>query len=128
MANKKLPCKKITCKPLKGRKECQTCRVRKWRASNPFLASYNAIKSRALQRGITFELTKEEFKKFCDDTGYLDKKGKEADSMSIDRIKNGLGYVVGNIRILTLSENSKRRKKGLGGWNNTSSKEANDPF
>jgi hypothetical protein len=124
-----MSCGKYNCKPLPGRKECQTCRLRKWRSKNPFLASYHHIKDRAKQRGIKFLLTKEQFKKFCDETGYLDKKGTTAESMTIDRIKNNLGYQEGNIRILSLSENVKRKKRGEGGWTAGGAERGpNDPF
>ena len=40
-------------------------------------------------------------------------KGKTKESFSIDRINNDEGYHIGNIRILTLSNNSRKGNKIL---------------
>jgi hypothetical protein len=58
-------------------------------------------------------LTFEQFKVFAIQTDYLRGKGKTVNSYSIDRIKNEEGYSIGNIQVLTLSENSKKHTKKI---------------
>jgi hypothetical protein len=41
----------------------------------------------------------------------MEKKGKNADSLSIDRINVNKGYSVDNIQILSLSNNTKKRNE-----------------
>lgn len=67
--------------------------------------TYSLLKSNAKRRGKEFTLTLEEFKTFCQETGYLQGKGKKKKSMSIDRIDHTKGYSIDNIQILSLSEN-----------------------
>lgn len=76
---------------------------------HPITYWYNIIKQNAKRRGKPFLITKEDFKQFCEKTNYLELKGKNKNSMSIDCIINEKGYVKGNIRMLSLSENSIKR-------------------
>jgi hypothetical protein len=69
-----------------------------------------------------FTLTLEQFSEFCKKTGYDEKKGKTAQSLSVDRIKSHLGYTADNIRAITLSENTMRR------YNESVKPEDNCPF
>lgn len=82
-------------------------RLRKFR--DPVAYTYNLLKSNARRRGKAFDLTLEEFRAFCDRTGYLAKKGKHSYSFSIDRIDPLRGYSADNIQILRLSTNSVKR-------------------
>ena len=66
---------------------------------------YTKLKANAKQRGKEFTLTKEEFEAFCNETKYLELKGKSADSYTIDRIDASKGYSIDNIQILTLRAN-----------------------
>ena len=63
----------------------------------------------ARRRGKPFSLTLEQFGEFCKRTGYNERKGKTANSMSIDRIRDCDGYHANNIRTITLSANTKRQ-------------------
>lgn len=94
-----------------NRQYCPKCRKRKQRAKNKLLTTYMNLKHRAKQRGIGFKLSLKEFKEFCDTTGYLEKKGTDADSMTIDRIKAWKGYEVGNIQMMTLVDNVRKGHK-----------------
>jgi hypothetical protein len=76
--------------------------------ANPYNYVYGQKKFRALERGIKWNISLDEFIDFCEKTNYLALKGKSADSASIDRIDPNKGYEVGNIQILTLSENTKK--------------------
>ena len=95
----------------KGRTICHTCIHEKQKITNPFGYWYQVLKANAKRRGKVFTLTLEQFKKFAIDTDYLCGKGKSKHSLSIDREDNDKGYTEDNIRILTLSENSKKKDK-----------------
>jgi hypothetical protein len=40
---------------------------------------------------------------------YMEKKGRGADNLSLDRVNNDLGYVPGNVKVVTVSNNSRKR-------------------
>ena len=71
---------------------------------------FNILRGNAKRRGKEFNLTLEEFRKFCKETNYLEFKGKTASSASIDRIRAWEGYHKDNIQILTLSDNVKKQR------------------
>lgn len=104
-------CPAYRCKNLKGGKKrfCPKHDARYQKYTNPVSYFYYKLKSNANRRGKVFKLTKSDFKEFCEQTGYLELKGKKKTSASIDRIDPAKGYEVGNIQVLTLSENSKKR-------------------
>jgi hypothetical protein len=85
---------------------CHKCIKRRWRAANPERAAYANLKCHARSRGKAFTLTFEEFMGIVGLQSYVDGKGREKHCMSIDRIDPALGYVVGNIRVVSVSENS----------------------
>lgn len=88
---------------------CPACKHRRWKAKNPLRYFWNCLKSGARWRGIPFSLTFEQYRDFALSTGYFNRKGKTADSLSIDRIKDELGYEQGNLQVLTLAENTRKR-------------------
>jgi hypothetical protein len=61
-----------------------------------------------MRRGKPFDLSMEEFEKFCNDSSYLEKRGREAEALSVDRVDNARGYEQANIRALTVSENARK--------------------
>lgn len=71
---------------------------------------YSMKKSDAKRRGIDFNWTFEQFKQFCKDTGYMEKKGKGPDDYVIDRIRAWEGYQPDNVQLLTQKENSKKAR------------------
>jgi hypothetical protein len=109
----KTKCETKYCKNKVKGKYCSTCRSKKSREQNPVKYSYSNLKSNSKRRGIAFKLTFEEFIQFCYQTQYLAGKGKTKTSFSIDRIENDKGYTLDNIRILTLSDNSKKGNKKI---------------
>lgn len=76
-------------------------------------ASYQTLKYNATRRNKVFTITFEYFEKFCYETNYMAGKGRSKSSYSIDRIKNELGYIPGNIQKLTVPENSRKKNKVL---------------
>jgi len=69
------------------------------------LVRYGQFKGKAKQRGIFFNISLEEFRKFCNDTGYIIKSGHRGMRYTIDRRDNLKGYVIGNIRLVTNATN-----------------------
>lgn len=92
----------------KHRRICRRCRERLYVINNPVTVAYRRLKNHAKERGISFSLTFLEFEEFCLMTGYLDMKGREKMSFSVDRVNNQYGYSADNIQVMTLSDNSRK--------------------
>ncbi len=90
---------------------CHKHRHRYQKANSPLVYHYKALKQNARRRNKIFTITLDHFKEFCDETGYLELKGRLKKSATIDRIKNELGYIPGNLQVLTLAQNA---SKGTG--------------
>lgn len=113
MAKKKHLCQTVRCGNNKASKDkfCAKHRKRLQKEKNPVAYTFNLLKSNAKKRKKFFDLTLEQFKGFCEETGYMDLKGKTAESASIDRVVNTEGYTLSNLRLLTLSANTKKRNE-----------------
>lgn len=53
-----------------------------------------------------FTITLAQFEAWCRQTGYLEKRGKEPDCATIDRINHDEGYHIWNIELRSHAENS----------------------
>jgi len=107
-------CKAYKCKNPRAGKTDRFCSKHRhrFRKENDIVAyTYNLRKSRAKQRGHSFTITLEEFRKWCAENDYIDKKGKKAGSASIDRKDDSIGYTYDNMQILSLSDNSAKQHK-----------------
>ncbi len=91
--------------------KCSTCYYNKWKAKNPLKYAYYNLKYNAGKRKKYFDLTLEQFEKFCVETLYLVGKGKTKFSFSVDCIKNELGYTDGNLQVLYLTDNASKGTK-----------------
>ena len=76
---------------------------------NPAGYCYQMLKQNAKRRKKEFAISFEYFKEFCKKTGYLEKKGRGATNLTIDRIREEEGYVEGNIQVLELGYNLRKR-------------------
>jgi len=94
-------------------KDCHTCAKRKTRMKHPLKYTYSNIKDSARKRKVTFNLTLDEFKAFCDRTGYLTKKGREFEDLTIDRIDSSKPYQADNIRALTWIDNCSQKLENM---------------
>ncbi len=101
-------CSALYCQNRTDRTLCGSCRCRKSRLADPVRYAFNNSRNRARQRGIEFTITLEWFRQFCHKVKYIGFKNRCAEGYSLDRIKNELGYVPGNIQILTVRENVKK--------------------
>lgn len=84
---------------------CWKCRSKMLKESQPVTYVLNAIRQRAKQRKIPFDITLKQFRKFCLDTRYIELRGRNPDSASIDRIDHDKGYHIWNIQIKPFREN-----------------------
>lgn len=102
-------------------------------------AAYQTLKYNATRRGLPFTITYKDFEKFALKTKLMTNRGRGKESYTVDRIDGQLGYVPGNLQVLTLSDNGYKgymerviyweegtgmRSKVLRG----NTKEQNDPF
>ena len=69
------------------------------------LYRYHDLKNSARKRGIPFNLTLDEYRGIVSQQLYITHAGVEKHQLHIDRIDATKGYEVGNIQILTCSEN-----------------------
>jgi len=90
---------------------CPTCQSRLYRANNPAKEAYRQIKDRALRRKQIFDLSFAEFLEVIEGTEYLTRRGREIDGLHLDRIKVHLGYVKGNLQVITTEENLRKQRE-----------------
>lgn len=81
---------------------------RKRKEEDPVYIRYNAFKKNALKRSKDFTITLEEFRGFCERTGYILQKGKRGKNATVDRIRNWEGYHINNIQLLTNRQNVRK--------------------
>ena len=94
---------------------CTSCRSRAYRARDPVRAAYYALRANCIRRKgrAFFDITLEEFRQFAEETKYVSGKGRTRTGYTIDRIDNELGYFVGNIRVISNSENASKATRSL---------------
>lgn len=68
--------------------------------NHPSTYVINMLRHSARKRQIGFKITLGEFREWCKQTGYLEKRGRKADSMTVDRIDPWDDYTIENIRML----------------------------
>lgn len=99
-------------------KKCPKCCKRRQKNNDPEAYTYNALKNNAKRRGKVFTITLEYFRKFCAESNYIELKGIHKENATIDRINNELGYIEGNLRVITNAANNHKRNhvdyKGIG--------------
>ena len=95
----------------KGRKVCAACQMRRVRRRNPIKAQYWRLRDSARKRGINFCLPFWYFEIFALQCDFVTLTGNTAQSLTVDRKENLLGYVMGNIKPMTRSENCIKQAK-----------------
>lgn len=76
-------------------------------------AAFEALRFNARRRGKRFTISYAYFQQFCYETAYIAGKGRSSVSFTVDRERDELGYVEGNLRVRTNSANSAKAKKKL---------------
>jgi hypothetical protein len=84
---------------------CGGCYKAEWRAKNPERAAYGQQRDHARARRIPFTLSFDEWWAVVEPTGYMDGKGCLRHQLHVDRLDPSKGYEVGNIRVITCTEN-----------------------
>ncbi len=88
---------------------CYKHSAKQHKETNPARYYYDRLKGNAKRRRKEFTITIEYFRQWCEETGYLDSKGRGAKDMSIDRIDDTKGYVPGNLQLLPVGVNLRKR-------------------
>lgn len=87
---------------------CYRCEHENRKANNPYVYWLGVLRRNAARRGKPFDLTLEYWVEWCDENGYLALKGRYKHCMSIDCKINELGYIDGNLKPLTVSDNARK--------------------
>jgi len=92
---------------------CAKHDIARWRKRHPKTSAYYRLRNHAKARNILFTITYEYFKRICEEGVYdwSNRPGDQGRWPSIDRIDCKRGYVPGNIRVLTISENSMKNHR-----------------
>ena len=103
-------CKTKYCRRSKNghRSLCNTCEARAYRARHPIKYVYDTLKRNAKRRDKIFTITLVDFTEFIAGTDYLERRGRKNENLTIDRIDNNKGYILGNLRVMTNLENKKK--------------------
>jgi hypothetical protein len=89
---------------------CSACCRREWAEKNPEKYLYANLRGNARRRGKVFDISFEAFTAFLTRENYLRRKrGRTKTSVSVDRDRNELGYIEGNLRAITIQANSVKR-------------------
>lgn len=86
-------------------KTCWKCKSRQLKKLRPLVYVLNMLRHSAKKRGLPFTLTLAQFKEFCERTDYLAQRGREPNSLTVDRINPDDGYHIHNIRVLPFLQN-----------------------
>jgi hypothetical protein len=89
-------------------KHCSTCRCKKWRQNNPVKYAYLNLKHNAKKREVLFTISFEEFKDWCVKVKHIGFAGRSAESLTIDRRHNDIGYHIDNIQVMRKDDNIKK--------------------
>lgn len=90
---------------------CDTCACRLFRANNPAREAYRQIKDRAFRRNQIFNLSFSQFLAEIEGTDYLTRRGTGIGELHLDRKKVHLGYVPGNLQVITTAENLRKQRE-----------------
>lgn len=109
-------CKVCGIKPAGSKKSrCRQCDYQHEKQAYPYQTALRELRNNAKRRKIICTLTLEEFTAFAYPVDLLVGRGRTATSLHVDRIIEELGYVAGNLQVLTCSQNSikenERRRK-----------------
>jgi hypothetical protein len=91
-----------------SRSFCHSCIIKARKEKDPIFYHYGVFRRNARRRGKEFSLSFEEYKEFVTKHKVF-VEGVKNSNMTIDRIDQDLGYFIGNIQVLTVSENSRKR-------------------
>jgi hypothetical protein len=73
--------------------------------NHPVEWAFYMLRKSAKRRFLPFTLSLKYFRKWVKGTDYMELKGRNGDDMTIDRMKPELGYVAGNLQVMTRTNN-----------------------
>lgn len=102
-----LKCSSKNCRKSRApkRRICWSCIELKKKLKDPIKYSYGTFRRNARRRGILFTISLEYFRKFAYEVDLTQKRGRVATAYHIDRKIDELGYVEGNLQLLTCHDN-----------------------
>lgn len=92
-------------KPAKRGKHCYSCKQNRYKENNPEYYAFYVMKNNAKRRGKIFKITFEDFLEVVVPAKYMKGKGRTANSLHLDRIREEECYVKGNIQVLKNKKN-----------------------
>lgn len=94
---------------IQGRRFCAKCRSKQFKAAHPLKYFFNLARCHAVRRGFEFTLPFPEYERLAIAANWvLENRGRDAMCLSLDRIDSSKGYVSGNVRVCTISENASK--------------------
>ncbi len=85
---------------------CHKCYQYRWRMLNPKRSAYTALRDHAVARKLEFSISFDYFTGLCDAHRYFEMTPEtKGETLTIDRIDITKGYVVGNLTVVSHSEN-----------------------
>jgi len=78
------------------------------RIIDPVYDRYVNFRGNALRRCKDFTITLEQFREWCNEKGYIIKRGYRGKNCTVDRIRNSEGYHIGNIQLITNMANIRK--------------------
>lgn len=94
--------------PKKRSKKAKRLDKQSSRSKDPVRYKLINIKNRAKELNVPFDISLEWFRQWCADNNYMELRGRGRYAASIDRKIRELGYVEGNIQILSTGANSSK--------------------
>ena len=79
-----------------------------FKVKQPWTYVLNMLRHSARKRKLPFTLTVDSFKKFCQETGYIERRGNKPGCLTIDRIDWNEGYHIENLQVMEFIENSEQ--------------------
>ncbi len=92
---------------------CWKCHRERKKKKNIYAYTLGTLRRNAKRRGIECTLTVDEWKKFCIETGILERRGRTKNCESVDRKQEHIGYTYDNICPLSVSQNSLKRHRKI---------------
>ena len=112
-------------------KLCWGCRTRLKKKRHPVEYEYTRVRSSAKRRGVPFNITIEEWRAWCAETGYMELKGKQKGDMSLGRKDHSKGYSLSNMILEEYNFNSIKGHEVPGQdvpQNHSQEYDGNEPF
>ena len=112
MSKRKLlarPCASLSCDNIaRGRHYCAKCAHDRYAAANPEREVFRNLRYNASRRKIKFTLTFSWFINWlqAEGKGYLERRGRRKNDLTLDRVDPRLGYANGNLQVLTRAANT----------------------